>query len=163
MNLYYILIVDDEREVLDSVYQDLSVLSGKFDLELAENAAEAAEVIQEMKNQGKTLSLILCDHVMPGMKGVDFLVSLQKQDDTRPAKKILITGQAGLQATILAVNEAGLDYYVAKPWKADELLKVVVKQLTDFVLQHEENPANYVSVLDQARIFEAIHAGGNGP
>lgn len=163
MNTYYILIVDDEREVLDSVYQDLSALSGKFDLELAENAAEADEVIREAKIQGKTLSLILCDHVMPGMKGADFLVSLQKKADTRNAKKILITGQAGLQATILAVNEAGLDYYVAKPWKAAELLHVVIKQLTDFVLQYDANPLNYVSVLDQARIFEAIHAGGEGP
>lgn len=163
MNPYYILIVDDEREVLDSVYQDLSALSARFDLELAENAAEAAEVIQEAKIQGKTLSLILCDHVMPGMKGVDFLVSLQKQEDTKSAKKILITGQAGLQATILAVNEAGLDYYVAKPWKPDELLAVVIKQLTDFVLQYDENPVNYVSVLDQTRIFQAIHDRGNGP
>jgi CheY-like chemotaxis protein len=163
MNPYYILIVDDEREVLDSVHQDLSSLSGKFDLELAENATEAAEVIQQAKDQGRTLILILCDHVMPGIKGVDFLVNLQKQADTKAAKKMLITGQAGLQATIQAVNEAGLDYYVAKPWNPDALRAAVIKQLTDFILQYDENPVDYVAVLDKARIFEAIHEGGSAP
>ncbi len=161
MGRYYILIVDDEREVLDGVYQDLRSLSGLFDLELAESAVEAIELIDQAKEQGNTLALILCDHVMPGMQGVDLLISLQKDAKTQLAKKILITGQAGLEATIHAVNEAGLDYYVAKPWKANELLAAVIKQLTDFIIRNDENPLAYASVLDKVKIFEAIHEGSS--
>jgi len=160
MNQYLILIVDDEREVLDSVYQDLTVFSSKFDIELAENATEAREVISQAQSQGQTLALILCDHVMPGEQGVDFLVSLQQDTSTKQAKKLLITGQAGLQSTIQAVNQASLDYYVAKPWKADELITVVRRQLTDFIIKHDANPIGYIAILDRVKIFEAIHDKG---
>lgn len=159
MSRYYILIVDDEREVLDSVYQDLSPLSDKFDLELCENAEEAKEVIEQSTD--RKLALILCDHVMPGILGVDFLISLRAHEDTKASKKLLITGQAGLQATVQAVNQAGLDYYVAKPWQGDKLYNVVCEQLTDFIIEHDEQPVNYASVLDQVKIFEAVHQKGD--
>lgn len=160
MNRYIIVIVDDEREVLDSVYQDLKVFTSKFDVELAENAAEAREVITQAQSQNQHLALILCDHLMPGEQGVDFLVSLRQDENTKRAKKLLITGQAGLQSTIQAVNQAGLDYYVAKPWKPDQLIEVVRQQLTDFIVAHDTNPVDYVAILDKVKIFEAIHEKG---
>ncbi|MFW7379260.1 MAG: response regulator [Oligoflexus sp.] len=161
MNSYLLLIVDDEREVLDSVYEDLKSFAANFDIELAENATEAREVISQAETQGQSLALILCDHVMPGEKGVDFLVSLQQNPSTKAAKKLLITGQAGLQATIQAVNEAGLDYYVAKPWKPEQLQDIVRKQLTDFVIAHDPKPVSYAAILDRVKIFEFIHEKGD--
>ncbi len=47
---------------------------------------------------------------------MDFLVELNGDPATRPIRKVLITGQAGLEDTIRAVNEADLDHYIAKPW-----------------------------------------------
>ena len=53
---------------------------------------------------------------------------------TRAARRVLVTGQAGHEDTIRAINEAELDHYVAKPWDPEEFRAVVREQLTDFVL-----------------------------
>ena len=55
-----------------------------------------------------------------------------------------------------AVNQAGLDYYIGKPWNPDELRAVVRDQLTEYVLESGVNPLPYVSVLDGVRVMEAI-------
>jgi response regulator RpfG family c-di-GMP phosphodiesterase len=102
--------------------------------------------------------MVLCDHLMPGTKGVDFLIELEKNPETKAARKVLVTGQASHQDTIAAINIGGLDHYIAKPWQIQEFDSVVRRLLTDFILEVDESPAKYASVLDFARIMEAIHA-----
>ncbi|PID41373.1 MAG: hypothetical protein CSB48_14820 [Proteobacteria bacterium] len=160
MNTYVILCVDDEREVLDSVMHDLEPLGSHFIIEGAESAPEAREVIAELEAEGRVLALILCDHVMPEVKGVDFLIELNENPHTKVTRKVLLTGQAGLESTIEAVNRGGLDYYIAKPWDATKLLETVVDQLTTFVIANEEDLIAYSGILDSERLFEAIHQSG---
>lgn len=160
MNEYVIMCVDDEQEVLNSVAADLEPLGIRFDIELAENANDARAIIAELKENDQSLALILCDHMMPGTMGVDLLVELNELAYTADTKKLLITGQAALQDTIKAVNHAGLDHYIAKPWDHQELLSVVKKFLTDYVLEYEEQPYAYADILDSQRIFESIHQQG---
>ncbi len=163
MNKYTILIVDDEREVLDSSAQDLEPLSSKFDIEIAESAEEAEQLIDALENEKRVLALILCDHVMPGEKGVDFLIKLHNKDSTKHSKKLLLTGQAGHSDTIKAINQGHLDYYIAKPWTAEELVKIVKDQLTSFIIARETDLANYTDVLDATRLYEAIYNLGSEP
>lgn len=155
---YLILCVDDEREVLDAVLHDLAFLRSYFELEGAESAEEARQVIEEWEGEGGKLALILCDHIMPGMAGVDFLIELKGRESTRASRKLLLTGQAGLEATIAAVNRGGLDYYVAKPWQRDALSAVVRDQLTDYLLeQGPQGAVVYAAVVNQERLFQALH------
>ncbi|MGR5192830.1 response regulator [Vibrio rotiferianus] len=156
MSKYLILCVDDEREVLDSVLQDLAVFEDSFVIEGAESVTEAKEVIAEMKEDGVKLALILCDHIMPEQTGISFLIELNQDDDTRVARKVLLTGQAGLEDTVEAVNHASLDYYIAKPWRGDELRSALVQQLTTFMIQHDDNLLSWVSVLDSEAILNAM-------
>lgn len=69
---------------------------------------------------------------------------------------VLVTGQADQDDTIKAVNEAGLDYYIAKPWDPQKLVAVVREQLTNYVLESDINPLPYLPVLDGVRVMEAI-------
>lgn len=156
MSKYLILCVDDEREVLDSVLQDLAVFEDNFVIEGAESVTEAKEVIAEMKGDGIKLALILCDHIMPEQTGISFLIELNQADDTRVARKVLLTGQAGLEDTVEAVNNASLDYYVAKPWRGDELRSALVQQLTTFMIQNDDNLLSWVSILDSEAILNAM-------
>lgn len=157
MNEYVILCVDDEQEVLNSLVADLECLSARFDIELAESADDAKAIIEELQQQDQSLALVLCDHMMPGMMGVDLLIELSQQPYTDETKKLLITGQAALQDTIRAVNQAGLDHYIAKPWDKADLLKTVIKHLTDYILEYDEQPYAYADILDSERIFASIH------
>jgi two-component system chemotaxis response regulator CheY len=151
-----ILCVEDEPEVREALYRDLKPFGEYFRLEAVEDAEEAGQVMQTCTADGDPTGLVLCDHVLPGVQGVDFLVSLQRTDETRAVRKVLITGQAGLEDTIKAVNQAHLDYYIAKPWEPEDLHRVVRDQLTDYVLEKEENLLPYLPILDPARLLDAI-------
>ncbi|OOF14520.1 hypothetical protein BZG84_14080 [Salinivibrio sp. PR932] len=157
MSQYMILCVDDERDVLDSVMDDLQGFSDHFELEAAESVTEARDVIEQMAAQGTQLALILCDHIMPGELGVDFLIELAKQPQTAGARKLLLTGQAGLEDTVSAINHASLHYYIAKPWQKTTLTSVVTDQLTSFMIEHEPNLLPWTSVLDTPRLVDAIN------
>lgn len=158
MKKYLILCVDDEREVLDSVVQDLSSFEEHFLIEGAESVAEAKEVIDEYAEDNTPLALILCDHIMPGQNGINFLIDLNQEEVTRPARKLLLTGQADLEDTIQAVNNASLDYYIAKPWKGEELVETLTQQLTQYVIDNETDLMPWAQVLDTVKIFDAIAA-----
>ncbi len=150
-----ILVVEDEPEVRDAVERDLAPFSGHFRIEMAESVADAREVLEEWEGEGTTVGLILCDHLLPGTLGTDFLIELHGDAATRSTRKVLLTGQAGLDETVRAVNEAGLDYYIAKPWTPEELHAVVRDQLTEFVLAGDFDLLSYVVVLDGPRLVEA--------
>ncbi len=156
----YILCVDDEASVLEAVERDLASIEDTFPLESASDTKEAREVIDRIFSQGNKLGLILCDHVMPGQNGVDFLIELNQDHETSGIRKVLLTGQAGLEATIDAINHAGLKHYVAKPWKAAELDAIVRTQLTEYILENCIDPTPYMKELDAVRLSEAIYRKG---
>lgn len=152
----YILVVEDEPEVLDAIVRDISSFESHFVIEMADTAEEAREIIDSILKEGNKIGLILCDHVLPGDNGVELLVEMQQNPDTKPAQKVLITGQAGLQETVRAVNEADLQHYIAKPWEKEELVNIVKDELTEYVLEHVSNPMNFMAVLDSERIADQI-------
>lgn len=156
MNKYLILCVDDEREVLDSVIQDLDCFEEHFLLEAAESVQEAKALIKESLQQDIKLALIVCDHIMPEQTGIQFLIELNEDQQTRAARKLLLTGQAGLEDTVEAVNHSSLDFYIAKPWRGDELRAAVKQQLTTYVINNEKNLMPWASILDTEKIFDAV-------
>ncbi|RKF21420.1 response regulator [Alginatibacterium sediminis] len=156
MSQLFVVCIDDERAVLDSVIHDLQALNEAFIVEACESVAEAKEVIADNLADGNKLALVLADHIMPDELGVEYLITLNHEEQTIKSKKILLTGQAGLQETIEAINRGGLSYYLAKPWKPEQLQKVVIEKLTDYVIENDENPLQYAQHLDSKRIFEAV-------
>lgn len=155
MNRLVILIVEDEPEVRDALARDLESYASVCRIEAVEEVPEAREVVQAILRDGDRLALALCDHLLPGTRGVDFLVELNRNPQTAPVRKVLVTGQAGLQDTIKAVNEANLHHYIAKPWTFNELTGVVRKQLTEYVLDQQIDVLPYVGVLDGERLLAA--------
>ena len=99
---------------------------------------------------------MLSDHRLPGKSGVDFLVELTADPRFSSTRTVLVTGQADQSDTIKALNQAGLDYYIAKPWDPQTLRNVVREQLTDYVLEAGIDPLPYMPVLDGVRIMESI-------
>jgi len=155
-----IVVVEDEREVRDAVVRDLTPFASHFRVEVAEDVTDAKALLAELAAEGVTPGLILCDHLLPGMLGVDFLIELQAEPTARSTRKVLLTGQAGLEDTIRAVNEADLDHYVAKPWELEDLHQVVRTQLTEYVLASDVDLLPYVSILDGPRLLDAASQRG---
>lgn len=156
----YILIVEDEPEVLDSIVRDITEFEEHFTVEMADTAEEAEEIIEQIISEENLIGLILCDHVLPGRNGVELLIEMQKNEKTKLTKKVLITGQAGLEETVKAVNEADLKHYIAKPWEKEELVKTTRNLLTEFVIKHMKDPLPYMQVLDTEKIAEHLRTSG---
>lgn len=156
MNQYLILCVDDEREVLDSVIQDLDCFEEHFIVEAAESVQEAKELIEQSAQEDVKLALILCDHIMPEQTGIQFLIELNQDPATQATRKLLLTGQAGLEDTVEAVNHSSLDFYIAKPWHGEELRQVITSQLTTYMIDNEPELMPWAAALDTERVFAAM-------
>ena len=152
----FILIVEDERAVRDAIARDIRMFTPAFRTEVTEDAADARAVLAEIAGRGDEVALVLCDHLLPGERGTDCLIALEQDPDTRPMRKVLITGQAGHDDTIRAINEARLDHYIAKPWDPAELQQVVSDELTEWVLANADDVLPYVAILDGARLMERL-------
>ncbi len=113
-------------------------------------------MIEEMAEEEVQLALILCDHIMPEQTGISFLIELSQNGDTKAARKVLLTGQAGLEDTVEAVNHASLDYYIAKPWKGEDLRQAITSQLTAFVIENDDNLLSWTTILDSEAILNAM-------
>jgi two-component system chemotaxis response regulator CheY len=151
-----ILCIEDERDVLDALTRDLRPFEPTFRVEATQSVDEARRVVQAVEAAGDRVGLVLADHILPGATGVDFLVELHNRPATVGARKVLVTAQAGHQDTIHAVNAAGLDHYIAKPWTRDDLHAVVRRQLTDYVIGHLPDLLPYMKVLDSQRLLNAM-------
>ncbi len=155
-----VMVLEDEPEVRDAVVRDLTSFLRTVRVDEADTVDDAETVLAEAAEAGDHVGLVLADHRLPGRDGVDFLVQLHDDPSTAPIRKVLLTGQADHQDTIRAINDAGLDWYVAKPWDPDELRAVVVRQLTDFLVDADLDPLPYAGELDTARLMEAYARRG---
>ena len=119
-----ILCVDDERMVLDSLKTQLQDSFGNSYLyEVAEDAEEALEVIQEFREDEISILLIVSDWLMPGMKGDEFLIRVHQEFPN--IIKILLTGQADESAIQRAKDRANLHCCLLKPWSKEELIETI--------------------------------------
>lgn len=160
MNRIVIVCVEDEAEVREAVVRDLAPFKPLFRIEAAEDVEDALAVLREVAVDEEPVGLVLCDHLLPGKRGVDFLIDLQNNPAYQATRKVLITGQAGLDDTVRAVNQARLNHYIAKPWQPADLQAVVRKELTDYVLATQDSLIPFIATLDGPRLLDAIAQRG---
>ena len=123
-----IICVDDEPAILRSLGEQLKRnLGQEYDIELVDSGIEAIALCQELVAEGIEIPLIICDRIMPVMTGERLLIELHSlYPDTL---KILLTGQADVDAVANLVNAAALYRYVAKPWDETDLILTVKEAL----------------------------------
>ncbi len=121
---YVIICVDDEPIVLKSLKRELLEAFGEtYSIETAESGEETLELLEELRDDQYEVPVIISDHIMPDMKGADLLQRVHKIDPS--ILKIMLTGQADLEAVTNAVNAADLYRYIAKPWEKTDLILTV--------------------------------------
>ncbi|GAA2008297.1 FAD-dependent oxidoreductase [Catenulispora subtropica] len=89
--------------------------------------------MRELKLRGDLVALLIADHRMPEMNGVQFL---ERAMEVFPgARSILLTAYADTDAAIDAINIVDLDHYLLKPWDPpEEKFYPVVDNLLDLWL-----------------------------
>lgn len=125
-----ILFVDDEKNILSSLtrlfrkdgYNILTAESGRDGLMLA------------AKNE---LSLIVSDHRMPEMEGVEFLSKVKALAPDAP--RFMLTGYADINAVMAAINKGEVTRFITKPWNDEELKLLVRDGVEKYGLIKENN------------------------
>jgi adenylate cyclase len=115
-----IICVDDEQTILDSLEIDLlKAFEDKYLIETAQSGEEALELLSELLAEQYEVPLVISDQIMPNMKGDELLRSVHAISPN--TLKIMLTGQADLEAVANAINYAKLYRYIPKPWQCDDL------------------------------------------
>ncbi|MEM1043869.1 MAG: FAD-dependent oxidoreductase [Bacteroidota bacterium] len=114
-----VLVVDDDPDVLRAIARDLRRRYGKdYRVLRAASGDEALAALDELKERGDPVALLLSDQRMPRMDGVGFLSEAMKRYPR--SKRALLTAYADTEAAISAINQSHVDYYLLKPWDPPE-------------------------------------------
>ncbi len=112
-----LLIVDDEREIVESLGE---TFRGSFDIHQANSGTEALALFREHGPK-----LILTDQRMPEMTGLELLRQIKEINPTVVA--ILVTGYSDIEVVIAAINTGLVWKYITKPWEKDALRALLVE------------------------------------
>jgi len=134
-----ILIVDDDKDILESIKEILE--ADGYRLDTAENGCEA---IEKAKNNFYNMALL--DIKLPDMEGTELLTQLPAT--TPKMMKVIITGYPSQDNAIRSLN-LGADAYLTKPIWPEKLLEVVENKLRE----QEE-----IEEMSQAKMDELIQA-----
>lgn len=141
----HVLAVDDEEGMrlgVQRVLRNYAVPLPEFELQVAfdvELAASGEEAIERLG--AKTYDLVLLDHKMPGLSGLDVLAWLhereQREKDPLPSPlTIMVTAYASLETAVEAIKRGAFDF-IAKPFTPAEMRSTVSKAATHLMAQRQ--------------------------
>jgi DNA-binding response OmpR family regulator len=122
-----ILVVDDERPVREVV--TLFLARAGYEAVRASDGREAIELAAKEHPQ-----LIILDMRMPGLHGIDTCRELRSRQETRRTPILVLTGHVENEKEAL---DAGVDDFLTKPFRPEELIERVKALLKVRHPQHE--------------------------
>ncbi|WP_035282978.1 MULTISPECIES: response regulator transcription factor [unclassified Clostridium] len=141
MNLYNILIVEDEKEICDGI--GIYLKNQGYNVFKASNGIEGLEIIEN-----ETIHLAIVDIMMPKMDGTTMVMKL-REDNEFPV--IMLTAKSEEMDKIIGLN-IGADDYVTKPFNPMELLARVNSQLRRY--------SKYLNILNNLESNENSYVIG---
>jgi len=107
MTDHTLLIVDDEPNVIASLKRAL--FNEEIEILTATGGREGLEVLSQ-----KPVQVVLSDEKMPFMSGSEFLAAVKARYPQ--TVRLMLTGQASIEAAMLAINEGEIYRFFTKPW-----------------------------------------------
>lgn len=135
-----ILVVDDDRELRDNIVEILT--DAGYEIQSSDNAESALEVLDS-----KEFDLIIMDLIMPGMGGLAVLPLARQKCPN--ARIIVITAFSTVDNAVESMKK-GADDYITKPFKINELLTAVQRNL------EEARFDSYKTFLDMDDTFSSL-------
>jgi YesN/AraC family two-component response regulator len=141
MSMHSILTIDDESANLDALKR---TFDPEYNVFSATNGEDALTIMEQ-----RDIALILADHRMPGMTGVELMEKTWRRypDTTR----IILTGYTDEELLMDAINVGHVHGFITKPWDTEEIIDTVRKG----VEVYEKNNASrkpHIQALLHSRI-----------
>ena len=131
-----VICIDDEQFILQSLERELyQVLGEDYLIETVETGEEALELFEEFLGSNHDIPLVMSDYIMPNCKGDELLKRIH--EISPQTLKILLTGQASIEAIGNTIRYAKLYRYIAKPWESEDL-SLTVKEAVHSYFQEQK-------------------------
>jgi signal transduction histidine kinase/ligand-binding sensor domain-containing protein/DNA-binding response OmpR family regulator len=149
-NAPIILIAEDNRELADFIFSELSE---NYNVLLSENGQEAIQLITRYDVQ-----LVISDVMMPIKNGIELCKEIKENVITSHIPVVLLTAKSALNAKIEGL-ESGADAYISKPFSMDHL-QVQISNLLEnrrTILGHYNNsPLAYLKSLSICEVDQGF-------
>ena len=120
-----IMVVDDESSVRDITTQTLQTFG--YRVVSAENGAHAIGLYALQRDK---VALVITDMMMPVMDGPSLIAALRR---INPQVRVIAASGLTANANVARVAIAGVTDFLAKPYSADALLRLIRKALTQTI------------------------------
>ncbi len=141
-----VLVVDDNE--MNRVVVQKILKSTRVQLDLADSGASCLKLTRE-----KHYHVILMDHLMPGMDGVETLAQIRKQENGLCNQTVVIAltanAESGIEKQYLA---KGFDAYLVKPVNSMKLEELLIRFLPEELVRLYSNDGEGLEMLEQAEI-----------
>ena len=124
-----ILYVDDEAE-------NLRIFELMFRREFSILTTSGGEKALELINT-KPVALVLSDHRMPGMTGVEFLSRVNQLDPK--TVRFLVTAYGDVETLSSAINDGSIYRFVPKPWTPEDMRINLRRGIEVYALDRERD------------------------
>jgi thioredoxin reductase (NADPH) len=118
-----LFVIDDDAGVLHALRDDLGRRFGKDFRVVGESSAAAGlAALRGLADAGEPVALLIVDHDLSGMPGVDFLA---RAHDLHPlAKRVLLVERdySARSPIVQAMTLGQADYHITKPWTLEQIL-----------------------------------------
>jgi len=122
-NKRYMLLVDDEQNILSALRRELRDWTTERSIEIL-TAQSARDGLALLESHGADTLLAISDLKMPGMLGSDFLLEVKRLYPD--IVSLLLTGHSEA-SEIVKIVQAGIFSFILKPWDSTHLLTELTK------------------------------------
>jgi len=113
---------------------------------------EALQTLKDLVSEGETVAMIISDQKMPNIKGTELLA--QARQTSAGSVRVLLTGYAGIESAVQAINERLLDKYLTKPIEDDDGFALSIRHLLKGFEMQE-------TIQEQSKAIEALYEFAN--
>jgi putative two-component system response regulator len=140
-----IIVIDDSKSMLAAMWKALSPIEG-VEIVMELDPVKAVELCRS-----REFDLILVDHMMPGLTGIDVIRMLRRIEIYKHVPMVMVTAQAERSIRLEAI-EAGATEFLNKPFDDLELRARVsnLLKLRGYQLELADRAGNLQSLVDQA-------------
>ncbi len=114
-----ILIIDDDALILKSLKK---LLEYDYEVHATTDAFEGLEILKD-----KPIRLIICDHRMPKMNGLEFYLKVKELYPEKPIYKIIYSGYSEMEKDMFKMIQSKvINEFITKSCPTEMLYKTVM-------------------------------------
>ena len=114
-----VIYVDDEKI---NLFLFKEMFKNDYEIHTVESAVEALTYLKDHK-----VDLVVTDHMMPVMTGLDFLKKLQEKYPANYPKRVMLSGFIKENEVEKALQDHIMHRFVKKPWTYDKLKPILLE------------------------------------